>query len=338
MPKLSIREDVILRKSLFAQCFIVSVTVLTLAACAHERGRFGLLNGPGTDLDATNIQEYTTAQNQVLENLVILAGINTTGALPAYGSSDWTPVVQAGINYVDQQCRKYIDALFWWDRGRTTTRNEVNLVGTATAGTLGIIGAAAQPIALTAVAFGVTSASIDNLANSILYQVEPSGVRGIVDRTQAVYKEAIKDTQYKTRPGAVSAIGGYLALCLPETLEAEVNHAIAGAKVEGPPGSTNQAPTVTISTNSNASNSPIRFPEPNERNEASNFIQNLIREAREKNGTNRGQLILTSIAECEKQYSNLPPQLAELYTDPQYAELSKQVMTCLQRNGIFPNP
>jgi hypothetical protein len=169
------------------------------------------------------------SETQVLKAFNERAGLGN--ALPDKTSNDWQLVVRAGLNAIDEQCEKYIDAIFWADRDLRTAANQVNLTGATTATLLGVFGASAAAIAATAAAFGFSTQGITNFSNGLLYEVEPSGIRKVVERSQAVYRQGVEErlTVYNSRPAAVAAIQGYLSLCLPASIETQINEAVAAS-------------------------------------------------------------------------------------------------------------
>lgn len=223
--------------------------VLVLAGCGQDRQRLEDLSGPNRSLDPARIAEDTANQNKVLQNLAEQAGLKS---LPDEGSADWSKVAEAGFNYVDQKCEDYLDSLFWWDRYRKSATNQIHLLGAATAAGLGLAEAAAKEIALVALGFGLAGETVDNVFNSVLYQLSPSGVQAIVQRSRENYRASVarsaadgKQPVATTRVGAVRLVRSYLALCLPPQIEAEVNKAVGAASYQVVvPASTNQPPVV----------------------------------------------------------------------------------------------
>ena len=98
---------------------------------------------------------------------------------------------------------------------------------------MGLAGMAAESLAITAIAFGFASESVDNIVNSVLYQLNPSTVRAIVAESQESYREEFERNTYDSRQGAVAAIRGYLGVCLPPSIETTVNIAVMNANIEG---------------------------------------------------------------------------------------------------------
>ena len=205
------------------------IIAILVTGCTSLRDwrRFGYVQGLEPALDAGEASASTTNQEGVLLSLAHRANLRpANNDLANIKSQEWPTITEAGFNLVDEQCEKYIDALFWWNRYKRTTVTELSLVGAATAAILGIADASAAAIAITAAAFGLTAATVENIGNSVLYELEPSGVKTLVDRARATYRGDVSLDEIKSRPTAVSVIQGYLALCLPASIETRVNEAI----------------------------------------------------------------------------------------------------------------
>lgn len=232
---------------------IAAGIALVLAGCGQDRQRFEDLSGPSRSLDPARIAEDTANQTTVLRNLAAQAGLD---GLPAEGNGDWGKVAEAGFNYVDQKCGDYIDSLFWWDRYRKSATNQIHLFGAATAAGLGLAEAAAKEIALVALGFGLAGETVDNVFNSVLYQLSPSGVQAIVERSRESFRTSISRSAgatgqsiSTTRVGTVRVVRAYLALCLPPQIEAEVNKSVAATAYKVVvPAEQNQPPVIRQSS------------------------------------------------------------------------------------------
>ena len=226
--------------SLAVSARALHLLIVVVAAGCVDSDRLRLLSGPGVDINAIDLQNYRVNQDVVVQNLMASAGY-----APESQISDWTPVVDAGIGFVKQRCEAYLDAIFWFNRYKSTTVNAISLLGAGTASALGVAQAAARDIALVALAFGITAQTVEVLSSSILYKIDPAAVKSLVDASQAIYLQSIEDIRYTSRPKAVLAIQGYLNLCLPATLEAQVMAAVSKTTftVVVPPGS-NAVPRV----------------------------------------------------------------------------------------------
>lgn len=212
----------------YTAAITVALCLLVLVGCTRERTRLRYTSGLPPVSDAAMVTQSTQNQSKIITELTTRAGLI---AIPPKGSDDWGVFVEAGFNFIDEECNRYLDSLFWFDRYRKTTQNQIAITGAATAAIMGLAGAAAEAIAATAAAFGFLTATVDNVSNSVLYELEPSGIKMLVDRSRAQYRAAAKQRneakEAYNQPAAMSLIQGYLALCLPATIETQVNGAVS---------------------------------------------------------------------------------------------------------------
>jgi hypothetical protein len=153
------------------------------------------------------------------------------------------------MDYADSRCENYLHALYRLDRDRKTAVAQTTLLGGATAGVLAAVGAAAKEVAIVAILFGLAGSTIDNLASNLLYQLEPSSVRTLVNAQQLQYRERL-GTGYLDRPAAMNVLRRYALLCVPANIESEVNLAVKKTQPEVKAGDPSKgiAPVVTNST------------------------------------------------------------------------------------------
>jgi hypothetical protein len=225
----------------------VFATVVTLAGCATYRNGNLVQDGPGSELGATELAAFRENQDKVLVELIKLAQIEPTIARPA-GVPDWDAVIEAGMDFADGKCEAYTHALFRLNRDRKTATSQIGLLGSATAGILAAVDAAAKEVAIVAIAFGLASSTVDNLSSNLLYDLDPSSIRTMTKALQASYRQGLPKS-YSTRPAAMNVIRGYVALCLPANIEAEINLAVKKAQPTTVPGDakTGRAPSVSNS-------------------------------------------------------------------------------------------
>ena len=158
-------------------CLVMIIAIL-VTGCTSLRDwrRFGYVQGLEPALDAGQTSASTTNQEAVLLSLAHRANLRpANNDLANIQREEWPAIAEAGFNLVDEQCEKYIDALFWWNRYKRATVTELSLVGAATAAILGIADASAAAIAITAAAFGLTTATVENIGNSVLLRAGTFG-------------------------------------------------------------------------------------------------------------------------------------------------------------------
>lgn len=233
-----------------------------LSGCAAS-GRIDLAkDGPGSDPDPAQMQAFRLAQDKLLIELIAAAMPPTTaasapattrvggGAVIAHtGGVTWDQVIRAGMDYADSRCEDYLHALYRLDRDRKTAVAQTGLLGGATAGVQAAAGAAAKQVAIVAILFGLAGSTIDNVAGNLLYQLEPSSVRTLVNAQQLQYRAKLGEG-YLDRPAAMNVLRRYALLCVPANIESEVNLAVKKTQPEVKAGDPPKglAPVVTNST------------------------------------------------------------------------------------------
>lgn len=216
----------------------------SLSACATELYKnAGLAKSQNTEFVVSDLTASTTEQMAILAQLQLRAGM-TPNTQPL--ATDWDDIIDAGVEYANAKCEAYMGALVRLNRDKKTITSQLGLVGTATAGVMAAAQSAARDIAMAAIAFGLAGSTVDNLSSNVLYEIDPSSVRAMVNTLQADYSKAI-GKGYHTRPAAMNVIRAYAALCTPANIEAELNHAIKKAqpKVDSGNPATGKAPAVT---------------------------------------------------------------------------------------------
>ncbi len=265
-----------------ARLAAVIAIALTMSACQTLKNGRQLEAGPGLEFDAAELEVHRKSQDEVLTELMKLTAL--PGAQPAPPAPLWDDVIAAGMNYADGKCDAYMHALFRLNRDRRTSTAEIGLLGTATAGIMAAAKSAAKDVAIVAIAFGLASSTVDNLSSNLLYDLDPSSVRAMVQTMQTRYRSGL-GKGYSSRPAAVTAIRRYAVLCLPASIEAEVNLSVK--KAEPDVGKADPAkgipPTVTNATTSAAEGS-FEF------DDSSALLTNFVFPGGVLNATNRRKL------------------------------------------------
>jgi hypothetical protein len=186
-----------------------------------------LLNGPGPNLDGTAIGSYVDNREKILFQISRDAGFG--GQSPA-SPAEWNQFVISAFGYADAQCEDYLSALRRLDIARRETTQQINLLGTATLGIMGIVHAAATAIAITGVAFGLGQATVDNLTRGLLYDLPPSTVYDLVKRMKLAYASNLTTAAWQNRASSFRTISGYIELCLPLVIQANATNAVSVAQ------------------------------------------------------------------------------------------------------------
>lgn len=219
-------------RHLFRAAALVGL-ILAFSGCGQRQSDLELLTrGPLNlqHIDPANVVQYAAGQAVVFKEISKDAGFLDTGPV---GADQWKQFVTAAFGYADGQCEDYIEALRRLDIMRRQTTQQLTLVGAATAGILGVTQAASAAIAITAVAFGLASATVDNFAGSLLYELPPSEIGDLVGRLKVAYTNALTSDNWQSRAASFRTIRGYVQYCLPATIEANIKKAIAVAAPRG---------------------------------------------------------------------------------------------------------
>jgi hypothetical protein len=211
---------------------LLPIVSLGLAGCSD----LGLRKGPPAVLDATAVQ--TAANNRIaITNALALDA--SDGGVFMNGTDHYYKIAEAGFNYVDDQCQAYFDTIFFIDRERSQFKSGLAAASATTAAILGVTGASTLSLSVVASAFGFASAATDIVAGTYLYSLPPSTTQGLVNKLQITYRaQALKyRAEIDSPTAAYHQIQGYLALCLPPRIEAEVIRTVSAASTELTPGS-----------------------------------------------------------------------------------------------------
>jgi len=185
------------------------------------------VRGVQPTLEQLKVGSTLDAQNSLVNTLIATAGL-PEGPLPAE-SPQWRLVWKAGQYEIGRQCDQYLDALFRFNRRQRADRQGLAVTAAATAAIMGLTGAAAEALAITAAAFGLTTALFDAEVNSVLFTIEPSALRNVAQQGLTHYLDSIDETRITSRPDTLIALQGYLVQCSPAAIEANINNAASGA-------------------------------------------------------------------------------------------------------------
>lgn len=199
------------------------------AACANNSQNSKNIelaaSGAKVDLEQEQTDTYRNTAEGVVDSLIKLAEAD-----PANVPAEYKDVARAGMLVIDAACGEYLEALFWLDRGKTHTVAQLGLVNTAATGALGLFGGGADLIAAVGGAFGLATATVENIGESLLFQLEPVLVRDLVRETQLAFRRSFDKQSVTSQVSALGQMAAYAALCKPPSIESEVLRSISGAE------------------------------------------------------------------------------------------------------------
>lgn len=214
---------------------VLAAAAMSMAGCATlgpaMQARRGNYFGNTPDLSADNVLLFEQRQNAILNSFIRLA----YGVEPEQVGADidWRRVTDAGLGYVDLRCDRFVDALFWFNRIRETTSRQLEYTGAAATAALSVVEAGRQLIGLTPLAFTLLDQTVNNVGQGLLYELDPTSVRILVEEQQTTFLGQLASTKFDRGDGrtlALQTIQNYASLCLPASIEAEVNRAVGNAR------------------------------------------------------------------------------------------------------------
>lgn len=214
--------------------------VLLVSGCSEFQDRFLGRYGPNPVPTADVVEIAAQRQSDIVIAMGRGAGFT---AAPAFGDREnWYRVILTGFNVVDDACSRYVDDL--WILERQKARNGALIAATGAA-TAGIVAANSHPSAITlailAQAFGLVAAYNTAISDTYLYTQNAATIKKLIQKTTEAYRTDLANRVANTTdtevsypvasPGAAyHHMREYLALCLPPTIQAQIENLVANAK------------------------------------------------------------------------------------------------------------
>lgn len=151
----------------------------------------------------------------------------------AMSGPQWTVFVNAGVYDIDRRCDDYLDWLYQIKRSRGPIQKQMTRTANLTKAVLELTGTADFTIELVGLAFGYALDSWTDVADSLLFNMEYSTVQKLVYDRQRLMKEDIFKISFTSRPQALHALRGYLRVCMPYTIETDINTTLVAGTVTG---------------------------------------------------------------------------------------------------------
>lgn len=200
---------------------------LILAGCSS----FGVTPQP---LSPTLVPaEVERASSDYERILVALAGDSN---ITVRSSADWYRVVQRGYIFVRGRCNEYFTRLHSFDRDTRAFQTGLDAFRQTADAILAVTGATKLTMTVVSQAFGLTSSMTRTVADSYLYTLPPAPTRDFVFKMLDAYQDesALTQAAVTTPEEAYMRVQGFLDLCLPVTIEANllghVNNSVATAE------------------------------------------------------------------------------------------------------------
>jgi hypothetical protein len=258
----------------------VAIASVALALCltACNSDEYLLRDGAGIDLFSSRLPETTQLQDAYVAYICDQSSIPTISGPPGcdvsrFGPAQWSIFVQTGMNDIDQRCDTYLAWLDNKKRWAGPVLQQISDVRTATEAIMVATGAAGPyPIGIVGAAFGLASRTFTNVNSRLVLELNHSTVQAVVLSRQRRYRmQLLGDPVTNTpaiaivsRPAAIHALRSYLRLCMPFTIETEINTTITDFERGGVAAMINNQPLINAETVRTAVISNVRKQLPSE--------------------------------------------------------------------------
>jgi len=217
-----------------ARALLCASSVLLAAGCNLAADRQYMNEGAGVELDYAGLPEATARQQVYINEICQQAGYPRQELADAGPScmdrSGWDAFVLAGINDINRRCDGYLTWLDAKRRDRAPIQKEFLAVAGATDAILAASGASSGTLAIVSAALALAGATYDNWNSRLLLAVNQSTVQEVVYSRQTQFMEQLNE-QFKgrhvsSRAAAIYLLRNYLRLCMPTTIETDINTSI----------------------------------------------------------------------------------------------------------------
>ncbi len=140
----------------------------------------------------------------------------------------------AGMNDIDRRCDAYLNWLDSQRRDRTPVLTQIAAMGGSAAAIMGVAGAGTQALSIVATAFGLAGTTYANWNSRLLLDVDHSTVQTVVYTRQQQYRRNNLGVIVPDRAAAIYVLRGYLRICMPITIETDINTSVIMVRNDAP--------------------------------------------------------------------------------------------------------
>ena len=209
---------------------ILAGMMVVLAGCSSLDALRLADRGPSADLDVARLEADAARETDRVRFIAARAGLTQDERL--WAAPEWRRFGIAAFTVAKRECDDYLEALRRTESVRRATARQLNIIGTSTAAFLGIGQVAGAAVAATATAFGLVTATADNLLGTLVYALPASAVRGLVETSRQRYEDALTEADWADRARAFRNIAQYVSYCLPVVIEANAAAAVGSPAIE----------------------------------------------------------------------------------------------------------
>lgn len=237
-----------------ARALLCAGLLLAATGCDPAANRHYFREGVGTSLYSEDVASQTEMQNIYVEHICQQAGLGPNACtVDTFSPTVWGLFVQAGMNDIDQRCDAYLTWLDNVRRSQAPILKQFSDTHTATELIMQTAGVGAGPIAIVAAAFGLATNTFNNVTSRLVLEVNHSTVQQVVLTRQTRFREDLLGNRAKhkppviiaSKPAAIYALRSYLRLCMPITIETEINTTVAVFERGGAPALMRSQPMIS---------------------------------------------------------------------------------------------
>jgi len=203
------------RMAAWVQLVACVAIALFVAGCDPVTERRYINEGAGVDLYTTDRAVQSELLNEYIAYVCVQAGQSCGG--------DWGVFVRAGMNDIDQRCDSFLTWIDAKRRDREPVLAELSAINTAVHAAMTVTGSGPTALNLVTTAFGLASATYANWNSRLLIAVNQSTIQQVVYDSQGEYRKKIGDWRVPDQATAIYLLRNYLRLCMPTTIEANIN-------------------------------------------------------------------------------------------------------------------
>lgn len=203
--------------------------------------------GIGTELNRPDLADATQVLSLYVGHICKQAGLDIAPDEPAasctgrhFAAQEWVQFVKAGMNDIDLRCDGY---LAWLDdrrRGVQPAMRQISSLRSLTQTVLDATGVGPHAMTIAGNALGFASATFTNINSRLLLEVNQSTVQSVVHKGQEDFRNRQEYLNVDNRADAIYFLRAYLRICMPFTIETDINTTVSIAKRIGPETLANQ--------------------------------------------------------------------------------------------------
>lgn len=214
----------------FARLILCAGMAVAVAGCDPVTDRQYVREGVGVELGYSRLNEVTASQEDYIDYICQQAGYSALTPMGRISScmdnQGWTAFVQADMNDIDRRCDAYLSWLDAKRRDREPVLRQFAAASAAAHSILTVSGAGTDSLNIVSTAFGLAAASYANWNSRLLLEVNQSTVQNLIYSRQTDFRNAIAKEAVQDRPRAIYLLRNYIRICLPITIETDINTSI----------------------------------------------------------------------------------------------------------------